>query len=135
MWGGWAKGTVRTLLLPARAGGLWLLKYCLINSSWSGSIHLATWFCSVINLIRPNLITGMRLYSDMAGLFAPNGGTIPPHILVTQLKPDIFFFNEASGEAVVFELTWPVNIYYQPHIHILTSSSTPSHSTTPHSHP
>ena len=49
----------------------------------------------------------MHLYSDMAGLFAPKGGTIPPHVLVTQLKPDIFIFNEAFGEAVAFELTCP----------------------------
>ena len=62
---------------------------------------------SVINLIRHNLIPGMHLYSDMAGLFAPSGGTIPPHVLVTQLRPDIFIFNEASREAVVFELTCP----------------------------
>ena len=38
---------------------------------------------------------------------SPSGGTIPPHILVTQLRPDIFIFNEESREAVVFELTCP----------------------------
>ena len=43
---------------------------------------------------------------------APHGGTIPPDILVTNLKPDLFIFNEVSRIAVVFELTcpWDTNI-------------------------
>ena len=43
----------------------------------------------------------------MPGFQAPHGGTIPPHILVTALKPDIFIFNEQSQEVIVFELTCP----------------------------
>ena len=38
---------------------------------------------------------------------APNGGSIPPHVLVTNLKPDIFIVDEVSMVAVVFELTCP----------------------------
>ena len=43
----------------------------------------------------------------MPGLTAPHGGTIPPHILVTNLRPDLFLFDETTRVAVVFELTCP----------------------------
>ena len=43
----------------------------------------------------------------MEGFQAPHGGTIPPHILVTSLKPDLFIINEETRVAVVFELTCP----------------------------
>ena len=49
----------------------------------------------------------MTLFSDMPGFQAPHGGTIPPHVLVTSLKPDIFIVNELSEEVFVFELTCP----------------------------
>ena len=67
---------------------------------------------SVIKLMQPLLKQGMILFSDLPGLQAPHGGTIPPHVLVTALKPDIFIFNELSQEVVVFELTcpWDTNI-------------------------
>ena len=48
-----------------------------------------------------------ELNSDMPGYQAPHGGTIPPHILVTVLKPDIFVFSCHSQEVVVLELTCP----------------------------
>ena len=43
----------------------------------------------------------------MSGYQAPHGGTIPPHVLVTNLRPDIFVLDESKREAVVFELTCP----------------------------
>ena len=43
----------------------------------------------------------------MPGYQAPHGGTIPPHILVTALKPDLVIVNELSQEIIVFELTCP----------------------------
>ena len=43
----------------------------------------------------------------MPGLQAPHGGTIPPHVLTTSLRPDIFLFNDSSRECIVFELTCP----------------------------
>ena len=49
----------------------------------------------------------MVLYSDMIGYQAPHGGTIPPHILVTNLRPDIFIVDENARIAIVFELTCP----------------------------
>ena len=62
---------------------------------------------SLINLIRPHLKAGMVLYSDLPGFTAPHGGTIPLHILVTALKPNICVFSETSEEVIVFELTCP----------------------------
>ena len=47
------------------------------------------------------------MQSDMPGFLAPGGGSIPPHILVTNQKPDVFIINESLREAVVFELTCP----------------------------
>ena len=49
----------------------------------------------------------MRLYSDMRGLLAPGGGSIPPDIIVTNLRPDICIVNETSNEVILFELTCP----------------------------
>ena len=43
----------------------------------------------------------------MPGLQAPHGGVIPPDILVTLLKPDLFLVNVVSKVAIVFELTCP----------------------------
>ena len=62
---------------------------------------------SIIDIIRPNLGENMVLFSDLEGFQAPHGGTIPPHILVTNLRPDLFIVNESSREVVLFELTCP----------------------------
>ena len=55
---------------------------------------------------------GKQLFPDMPGYQAPHGGTIPPHILVTNLRPDIFIVDEAKREVIVFELTcpWDTNV-------------------------
>ena len=62
---------------------------------------------SIIKLVQPILKDGMTLFSDMPGYQAPHGGTIPPHVLTTALKPDIVIVNEEIREIVVFELTCP----------------------------
>ena len=62
---------------------------------------------NIIALVKPNLAPGMRLYSDLPGFLAPGGGSIPPHVLVTNLRPDIFIVDDSSRIAVVFELTCP----------------------------
>ena len=48
-----------------------------------------------------------RLYSDLPGYEAPHGGTIPPDILVTNLRPDLFLVSMTKRKAIVFELTCP----------------------------
>ena len=62
---------------------------------------------NIIALIKPVLNPGLRLYSDIPGFLAPGGGSVPPHVLVTNLKPDIFIVDDASSIAVLFELTCP----------------------------
>ena len=67
---------------------------------------------NIIALIRPKLVNGSRLYSDLPGFLAPGGGSVPPNVLVTNLRPDIFIVNETSREVILFELTcpWDANI-------------------------
>ena len=62
---------------------------------------------TIVTFINHKLRPGFTLYSDLPGFQAPNGGSIPPHVLVTPLRPDIFLVNENSREAVLFELTCP----------------------------
>ena len=62
---------------------------------------------TIIKLVSPLLEPTYRLYSDLPGLEAPHGGTIPPSVLVTNLKPDLFRVSESKRKAVVFELTCP----------------------------
>ena len=93
-------------------GNVETLAHVLSNCSTALTQGRYTWrhnsvLSSIINLIRPHLKDGMVLFSDMPGFQAPHGGTVPPHILVTSLKPDIFIFSERSQEVFVFELTCP----------------------------
>ena len=60
-----------------------------------------------IALIRPVLAPGVRLYSDIPGFLAPGGGSIPPDIIVTNLRPDICIVNGSTNEVILFELTCP----------------------------
>ena len=62
---------------------------------------------SIIEMIRPHLVDGMSLYSDLPGFQAPHGGTIPPHVLTTALKPDLVLVNESTSMIIIFELTCP----------------------------
>ena len=102
-------------------GNIETLAHVLSNCSTALNQGRFTWrhnsvLCSIIDLIRPHLKEGMVLFSDMPGYQAPHGGTIPPHILATAMKPDIFIYNELSQEAIVFELTcpWDTNIDRSP---------------------
>ena len=93
-------------------GNIETLLHILSNCSTSLDQGRYTWrhdsvLTSIITLIRPHLYDGMVLYSDMIGYQAPHGGTIPPHILVTNLRPDIFIVDENARIAIVFELTCP----------------------------
>ena len=62
---------------------------------------------NIISLIRPVLNPDTRLFSDIPGFLAPGGGSVPPSIIVTNLKPDLFIVNESAGVVVIFELTCP----------------------------
>ena len=59
---------------------------------------------NIVALIQPKLAPGSRLFSDLPGFHAPGGGSIPPNVLVTTSRPDIFIVNETSWEIIVFKL-------------------------------
>ena len=93
-------------------GNIETLLHVLSNCSTSLDQGRYTWrhdsvLKSIISFIHPHLYDGMVLYSDMEGYQAPHGGTIPPHVLVTNLRPDIFILDETARIAIVFELTCP----------------------------
>ena len=93
-------------------GNIETLLHVLNNCTVSLDQGRYTWrhnsvLSTIIDLIRPSLNDGFSLYSDLPGLQAPHGGVIPPDIIVTQLRPDLFLFNAAKRMAVIFELTCP----------------------------
>ena len=79
---------------------------------------------SIIDIIRPKLKAGFVLFSDLAGFQAPHGGTIPPHVLVTALRPDLVILNELSREIIIFELTCPLRCANPGQIALSTCLST-----------
>ena len=62
---------------------------------------------SIVSFVNSKLRPGFSLSSDLVGFQAATGGVIPPHVLVTPLRPDVFLVNEESREVVLFELTCP----------------------------
>ena len=62
---------------------------------------------SIVSFVSAKLRPGFSLSSDLVGFQSPTGGVIPPHVLVTPLRPDVFLVNEESREVVLFELTCP----------------------------
>ena len=44
-------------------------------------------------------------YVDIEGCQVPAGGTIPPNLVVTTLRPDIVILDKRKKEVNVFELT------------------------------
>ena len=62
---------------------------------------------TLIEYIQPQLHENFVLYSDLPGYTAAHGGVIPPHILVTSLRPDLFILDEISKKIIFFELTCP----------------------------
>ena len=55
------------------------------------------------------------VYSDLPGHQASNGGSLPPSMIVTNLKPDIVILDEKNKKAVSYEMTVPfeTNIHKQ----------------------
>ena len=46
-----------------------------------------------------------KVFSDLSGMEAPGGGTIPPALCVTRLKPDIVILDNHMKALHIFELT------------------------------
>ena len=64
---------------------------------------------NVINYIIQSLDTSKyTLHSDIPGLEAPQGGTVPPELAITPLKPDITIWDKQNDRFHIFELTCPL---------------------------
>ena len=93
-------------------GNIETLLHVLNNCSISLDQGRYTWrhnsvLTTLIDIISPVLIEGFSFFSDLPGFTAPHGGSIPPDILTTVLKPDLFLYNLERREAVIFELICP----------------------------
>ena len=53
--------------------------------------------------------TKFTVFSDIEGHEAPGGGTVPPEVCVTNLKPDITIWNKTDNKFDIFELTVPLD--------------------------
>jgi hypothetical protein len=65
---------------------------------------------NIVNFIVTNVDKKFKVYSDLPGWSAPGGGTIPPELCVTNLKPDIVIMDEHMKTLHIFELTVPLNM-------------------------
>ena len=69
---------------------------------------METQFCAVVHHpLRSSGITGGFCFVCRSGWFLSSPWVIPPHLLVTNLKPDLFLVNESARVAVLVELTCP----------------------------
>ena len=50
------------------------------------------------------------IFSDIEGHEAPGGGTVPPEVTVTNLKPDITIWDKINNKFHIFELTVPLDM-------------------------
>ena len=98
-------------------GNVQTLAHILTNCSVALEQGRFTWrhdsiLRSIIAFMDGKLRPGFRLFSDLEGFQAPGGGVIPPNILTTTLRPDLFLVDEARSLLVLFELTspWETNI-------------------------
>ena len=84
---------------------LWLINNK--NKTVTFLSYLLFFFFAFFLYLNPKLAEGARLFSDLPGFLAPGGGSVPPHVIVTNLRPDIVIINESLREVVIFELTCP----------------------------
>ena len=72
---------------------------------------------NLINFIVTNVDNNFKVYSDLPGWEATGGGTIPPELCVTKLKPDIVIVDNRKKKVHIFELTvlLTVNIEQRNH--------------------
>ena len=63
---------------------------------------------NIVNYIVNSVdITRFKVLSDLPGFQTSNGGSLPPSMTVTTLKPDIVILDEKNKKAVIYELTVP----------------------------
>ena len=90
-----------------------ILSYCSValeqgRYTWRHNSVLRT----IHNFIFPNLKENYEMFTDLDGLGAGNGGTIPPDVLVTGQRPDLFLVSRRLRKVILFELTvpWDANV-------------------------
>ena len=64
---------------------------------------------NLVNFIVNNVDKRFTVYSDLPGWEAPGGGTIPPALCVTNLKPDIVIVDTDTKTLHIYELTMPLS--------------------------
>ena len=64
---------------------------------------------NIVNFIVTYLDRKFKVYSDLPGWEAAGGGTIPPALCVTNIKPDIVIMDEHKTTLHIVELTMPLN--------------------------
>ena len=57
---------------------------------------------NIVNFIVNNVDKRYKVYSDLPGWEAPGGGTIPPNLRVTNLKPDIVIVDNEKKNLHIF---------------------------------
>ena len=93
-------------------GNIQTLAHVLSNCSVALDQGRLTWrhnsvLLTLIDFIQPSLRANFTIYSDLPGHTADHGGVIPPHILVTALRPDLCIIDEVQKVFILFELTCP----------------------------
>ena len=83
-------------------------KHILSNSKVVLDTNRYTWRhnCVIIYIVT-NVDPKFRVFSDLAGHTASGGGSIPPEVGVTTLKPDIVILNDQEKTIHLFELSCP----------------------------
>ena len=91
---------------PIPSSMCWIiLPFLLIRGryTWRHDSILSHIVLTISKLIPKEKFT---IYADIPG-YKTNGGTIPPNILPTSLKPDIVIVNNTEKSVHIFELTVP----------------------------
>ena len=63
---------------------------------------------NLVKYIETNVDKKYTVFSDLTGMEAPGGGTIPPALCVTKLKPEIVILENHMKALNIFELTMPL---------------------------
>ena len=66
---------------------------------------------NIVNYVVQSLDSSKyTVFSDIEGHEAPGGGTVPPEVTVTNLKPDITIWDKVNNKFHIFELTVPLDV-------------------------
>ena len=63
---------------------------------------------NLVHFIVTNVDSKFTVYSDLPGMEAPGGGTVPPNLCITNHKPDIVILDKHNKKIHIYELTMPL---------------------------